>query len=137
MSLPSGASWINPYLRVSDVQIAADFYQQAFGFMVRELAAGPDGALCHGELTYQQQLLMIGNYGNDLTQASPKVLGVESPMSLYLYCECVDDFYKNAVQAGAISLEAPADTFWGDRMCRLQDPDGYTWAFATFSGQRT
>ena len=53
---------------------------------------------------------------------APKDSGVDSPLNLYVYCENVDTFHKKAVEAGAISLGAPDNMFWGDRMCRLQIP---------------
>ena len=43
----------------------------------------------------------------------------------------VDSLYEAALKAGAKSLGAPENMFWGDRMCRLQDLDGYIWCFAT------
>ena len=136
-NLPAGASWVNPYLRVSDVSRIANFYQTAFGFQIRELAPGPEGTICHGELVYREQLIMIGNFGNADALAPPAISGMESPMALYLYCDKVDTFYETALAAGALSVDAPHDTFWGDRMCRVKDPDGYIWAFATFSGTRS
>ena len=46
----------------------------------------------------------------------------------------MDTFYEKALQQGAKSLSAPEDMFWGDRMCSLQDPEGYSWYFATHLG---
>lgn len=135
--LPPGATWITPYIVVSNVDDMIKFYEKAFAFKTTEKSPGEDGSTWHAELKYQNQMLMMGKagaYGG--TIYPPTKTGSESPINLYLYCQDVDNFYRNATQHGAISLAAPEDMFWGDRMCRLKDPDGYIWCFATFSGQR-
>ncbi len=136
-AVPENATWVSPYITVSDVDKAAEFYQKAFQFQKLNLAPGEDGSTWHGEMRYQDQLIMMGKAGayGGKTQ-SPLQSGIESPMNLYLYCENVDEFFKKAVAAGAKALAAPEDMFWGDRMCRLKDIDGYLWCFATFLGER-
>jgi uncharacterized glyoxalase superfamily protein PhnB len=129
---PEGVTWVSPYIIVKDVDKAVDFYVNAFGFEKLTLKAGEDNTSWHGETRYKDQLIMFGKAGayGGKTQP-PSTSGVESPMNLYLYTEDVDQFYQKAIAAGAKSLGAPEDTFWQDRMCRLQDPDGYIWCFAT------
>jgi len=133
---PDGASWISPYVIVADVDRAVQFYVEAFGFEKNHLVAGEDNTTWHAEMRYKDQLIMLGKAGayGGKTQ-SPKKTGVESPINLYLYCEDVDAFYERAMQAGAKSLGEPENTFWQDRMCRIQDPDGYVWCFATYLGE--
>jgi uncharacterized glyoxalase superfamily protein PhnB len=136
---PNNASWLSPYITVKDVDISANFYCQAFHFEIKNLVPGEDGTTSwHGELNYKDQLLMIGKQGAwDSTTKTPNSSQVESPINLYLYCEDVDKFHQHAVNAGAVSLGAPEDMFWGDRMCRLKDIDGYIWCFATHIGKPT
>lgn len=130
--LPPNATWVSPYIIVADVDKAAEFYKNAFGMKVHEIMPGEDGISVHGELHYKNHLLMIGKQGAYGGKSlSPKTSGVESPMNLYIYCEDVDAFYKHALAHGAVSSTAPEDTFWGDRMCRIKDPDNYVWCFAT------
>lgn len=135
--LPPQTTWVNPYLIVKDVDKAAAFYQKAFKIMTTKCIPGEDGTTWHAETHYKDQLIMLGKEGawGSLVKA-PVTVGVASPMNLYLYCEDVDQFYQNAVAQGAKELSAPEDTFWGDRMCRLEDADGYVWSFATFLGKR-
>ncbi len=132
---PVNVTWVSPYITVHDVESAASFYEKAFQFQKLEMVPGEDGNIWHGEMRYKDQMIMLGKAGayGGKTQA-PKTSGVESPMNLYLYCEDVDKFYTKAVAAGAKSLVAPDNMFWGDRMCKMQDPDGYTWCFATHLG---
>jgi len=130
-----GTPWISSYITVRDVDKAAEFYKKAFHFSVRELAPGEDGTTAHAELTYKDQLVMLGKEGGwGATSKSPVSNGVESPISLYVYTENVDEFYKHALDHHAEGLAAPENMFWGDRMCKLKDPDGYVWCFATNAG---
>lgn len=130
-----GNPWVSPYIMVKDVKKSTDFYQAAFHFQVRDLARDENNTITHAELLYKGQLLMFGQEGGwGSTSRCPTSSGVECPISLYLYCEDVDAFYKHAVEAGAKSITAPENMFWGDRMCSLQDPDGYVWCFASHLG---
>lgn len=125
-------SWVSPYLTVTNVDAAVDFYKKAFQFMVSEVKPGEDGVSLHAEMQYKDQLIMVGKegaYGSPLK--APRTSGVESPITLCVYCDDVDQFYKAALSNGAKSISAPEDMFWGDRMCKLQDPDNYTWCFLT------
>jgi uncharacterized glyoxalase superfamily protein PhnB len=131
-TLPEGASWLSPYLTVKDVRAAVDFYVKAFGFGTRSETAGPDELLLHAELTWKEIVIMVGAEGafGNPTKA-PVTSGMRSPVTLYVYCENVDAFFRKATDAGAKVAFKPADMFWGDRVCGLIDPDGHSWNFAT------
>ncbi len=53
------------------------------------------------------------------------------PATLYLYVADVDATYRRALEAGATSLSAPADQFYGDRSAGVVDPTGNRWYIAT------
>ncbi len=129
----TGMPWISPYLCVLDIDQAIDFYQRAFGFSVRgDVVKNEEGISVHCELQYQDTVVMLGRQGAwDKDVFAPIFNGVISPISLYVYCENVDEFCLNAEKQGAEILLKPEDTFWGDRMCRLKDLNGYLWSFAT------
>lgn len=131
-SKPKNASWASPYIIVTDVEKAYDFYEKVFGFEKVFAKAEEDGTITHAEMKYKDQMIMLGKAGAyDGKTAPPRTTGVESPINLYLYTENVDDFFEKAQSKGATVLGQPEDMFWGDRMCRLQDLDGYLWCFAT------
>ena len=134
---PAGVCWVSPYITVQDAEQAVEFYKKAFGFEVKESIPDESGKIVHAELAYQGELIMLGAAGayGGLTK-SPAMSGVLSPMNLFLYCHDVDAFYKHALACGATSKAAPEDMFWGDRMCKIVDPDGYEWAFATHLGEQ-
>lgn len=50
---------------------------------------------------------------------------------LYVYVDDPDDAYRRALAAGAVSLEEPAETPYGDRRGMVRDAWGNTWQIAT------
>jgi PhnB protein len=84
----------------------------------------------------------------DFTAASPSVMrigdsivmvsgiGPRKPMPafLYVYVDDIDATYRRALEAGAVSLEEPADMPYGDRRAMVKDPCGNDWQIATHRG---
>ena len=72
--------------------------------------------------------------GDSLVMASDA--GIRSPMQafLYVYVEDTDEAYRRALEAGATSLEEPAQMPYGDRRRMVRDPCGNTWQIATYAG---
>ena len=132
MSRPLNTPWLTPYLTVASGRAALDFYQRAFGFKAGHVV-DENGVPTHAEMHYQGQIVIMfapeGAWGS--TARTPRSMGVEAPQTFYLYCEDVDALYAQATGAGATSVMPPADQFWGDRYCMVEDPDGYRWGFAT------
>jgi uncharacterized glyoxalase superfamily protein PhnB len=129
---PPGAPWLSPYLCVKDSDKALEFYQKAFGFEKKFAMPGPDGRTGHAEMVYRDALIMFGPeaaYGGQCK--APVTLGIQSPVNLYVYCDDVDALFARATAAGAQVVLPPQDMFWGDRLCKLTDPDGHIWNFAT------
>lgn len=126
---------IIPYLMVKDVDRAIDFYQKAFGFTLpQEPMRDQDGTASHAEMRYNDCVIMVGKEGAyGFPHRAPRTSGIPSPISLYVYYPDIDAQYEHAIKNGATSLAAPEDMFWGDRMARLTDPDGYEWSIATQS----
>lgn len=128
----AGYSWICPCLTVRDIDRAIEFCEKAFGFTRENVIPGPNGKTAHGEVRYRDIAIMFGQEGAvGCTAKTPASSGVEPPMGLYVYVDSVDVLYQRATKAGATSVQAPQDMFWGDRICTLKDPDGYQWNFAT------
>jgi uncharacterized glyoxalase superfamily protein PhnB len=120
-----------PYLAVRDADAAIDFYARAFGFEKRLAFPGPDGRTGHAEMTWKDAIIMFGPPRTADCPVSPAQSSQRCPIGMYLYCDDVDALFARATAAGAKPLESPQDMFWGDRMCKVQDPDGYEWSFAT------
>jgi uncharacterized glyoxalase superfamily protein PhnB len=127
----AGYSWLSPYFVVKDAAAAADFYERAFGLKKKFMMPLPDGRAGHTEMTWHDIVVMFGPEQPEHPCKTPTTLGVQSPVQLYLYCEDVDALYARATAAGARGEQAPETMFYGDRVCRVVDPDGYAWGFAT------
>lgn len=134
---PPHAARLTPYLSVRDPEASIKFYEKAFGFKAapQTTMRGPDGKIMHAEMRFHEAVIMFapeGAWGGKCR--SPATSGTAAPISLYLYCDDVDAFFKKATAAGATTVSPLQDMFWGDRMCALADPDGYQWSFATNVG---
>ncbi|ABC38838.1 VOC family protein [Burkholderia thailandensis] len=128
---PADVPWLTPYLTVRSAHASIQFFSDAFGFEKRDLI-DEDGAIMHVEMSYRGQLIVMfapeGAFGS--TARTPKSAGAIAPQSFYLYVDDVDAIYRRALDAGAKSLSAPQDQFWGDRFAQIEDLDGYRWALA-------
>ncbi|KVG24659.1 VOC family protein [Burkholderia ubonensis] len=128
---PADVPWLTPYLAVRNAHASIDFFKAAFGFELRDML-DEDGAVMHVEMVYRGQLIVMfapeGAFGS--TARTPRSAGATAPQSFYLYVDDVDATWQRALDAGAKSLSAPQDQFWGDRFAQVEDLDGYRWALA-------
>lgn len=128
---PADVPWLTPYLAVRHAHASIDFFRTAFGFELRDVH-DEDGAIMHVEMVYRGQLIVMfapeGAFGS--TARTPKSAGATAPKSFYLYVDDVDATWRRALDAGAKSLSAPQNQFWGDRFAQIEDLDGYRWALA-------
>jgi uncharacterized glyoxalase superfamily protein PhnB len=130
MFKPKDVPQLSPYLTVRDSAKSIDFYTKAFGFTLKDAVKNEKGIIEHTEMRMQDVFIMFspeGAYGSK--KKAPVSLGIEIPLNLYIYCENVDELYKQAINHGAKSIMEPFDSFWGDRYCCVADPDGYEWGF--------
>lgn len=129
---PEGYPTAMACLSVTDVQKSMDFYKRAFGFEVVGKPTVENGKVTYAELRFLDMRIMVspeGAYG--MTNKAPINSVTPPSMSLYIYCPDTDAQYRRAIEGGAKEHQQPQDMFWGDRMCRVSDPDGYVWVFAT------
>ena len=119
---------IIPYLLYEDVDEALKFLAKAFGFQKhgREMLA-EDGKVNHAAMQFGGDLIMMGRPAPGYQ--NPKHLG-GATQYLYVNIENVDEHFLRAKDAGAIILEAPKDTEYGDRRYSVADPEGHQWSFA-------
>lgn len=125
--IPDNYERMIPYLTVSNAAEAIDFYKKAFGAEELVRMPGPGGKIMHAELKVNGHMMFLGD---ETQNKSAKTMG-GCPMSLMMYVEDVDKFFAKAQAAGAEILAKPETMFWGDKLGRLKDPEGYVWAVAT------
>ena len=128
---------VTAMLTVADIEAAAKFYQDAFGFTMRGgPMKGPDGKAMHAELTLRGTTLMLGPENHKRGVRSAKTLG-GSAATLYITVEDVDKVVAKATRLGA-KLDMPVtDMFWGDRCGTVSDADGNAWMIATHVAEPT
>ena len=84
----------------------------------------------HAEIQIGDSRIMFGEENPEMGAASPQALN-GSPVSLNLYVDNCDAWFKRAVTAGAKPSMPPADMFWGDRYGKVTDPFGHNWGILT------
>ncbi len=119
--IPEGYHSVTPSLNIQGAARWIDFARRAFDAEELMRMPGPGGALLHAEVRIGDSIVML----------SDAVREPAMPGSLFLYVTDADAVYEQALKAGATSLLAPTDMFWGDRMARVTDPCGNLWAIAT------
>jgi PhnB protein len=111
---PAGFHAVTPRMVVSDAVAAVEFLRAVFG-AVGEVRAGRPAEVRIGD-----SLVMVSSAGDrDLF-----------PAFLYVYVDDADRTYQRALAAGAVSLEAPLNTPYGDRRAMVRDPLGNVFQFA-------
>jgi len=119
---PEGYHSITSYLVVDGAARLIDFLAEVFDAEELERFAAPGNRIGHAEMQIGDSRVMLGDSH-----------GEHNPMEamLYVYVDDVDATYQRAVAAGAASVQAPVDQFYGDRSCGVKDPFGNVWWIAT------
>lgn len=120
-----GFHTITPYLIVADAPAVVEFAKQVFGAVEKSRALGSAGGY-HCDVQLGDSMLMIGGGGE-----GAQWKGTPMPVPLHLYVADVDESYRRALAAGAMSLYAPMDQPYGDRDCGVRDAGGDQWFMAT------
>jgi len=128
--IPDGYSSVTPYLIVNDAAGAIAFYQQTLGAKERFRMSGTEGKVGHAELQIGDSVVMLADEFPQMGATSPQSLG-GTPVSLLVYVEDVDTVAGRFVAAGAKTLRAIQNQFYGDRSGTFLDPFGHKWTIAT------
>ena len=117
-----GFHTITPYIAVREAPELVDFVKRAFGAEGQVLGTGSEGGI-HAEMKIGDSMVMIG--GGAAWKGTPM------PTALHYYVPDADAVYRRALEAGATSLMAPVDQFYGDREAAVKDLAGNHWYIAT------
>jgi len=129
--VPDGYHTLTPYLVVKGASRALDFYAKAFGAKELFHMPLPDGRIAHAELRVGDSVLMLADECPERGTHAPGAGAGGASASVFVYVEDVDAVFASATAAGAKTLAAPADMFWGDRFGKLRDPFGHELSIAT------
>lgn len=120
--VPEGYRTVTPYLVVRDALRVLDFVTRAFGAVELRRTPAPTGGVLNVEVRIGDSTVML---------VEARAAHDARPAALYLYVPDTDAVYARAIDAGARSLLAPADMFYGDRSAGIEDPGGTQWWIAT------
>jgi uncharacterized glyoxalase superfamily protein PhnB len=119
---PEGLHSIAAYFHPVGAPKFIDFLTQAFGAETVVRHDSPEGIVHHAKLRIGGSIVELGEAHGQWQYM---------PMSIYLYVPNVDEVYRNAITAGATSLNEPTDHPYGDRGAGVKDAWGHTWYIAT------
>ena len=120
--VPDGFHTLTPYLTVTDANGLLDFIKKAFNAKEHHVMRGPDGAVAHADLVIGDSHVMLGQAHGEWKAM---------PAQLYLYVADCDAWYRQALAAGATSVQEPKTQFYGDRHGCVKDLCGNLWWVAT------
>ena len=126
---------VTPLLTVRDIRKAVDFYVDGLGFTLRGIMDSPQGPM-HAELRFRDTTLMLSPESREQRSFSANTIG-NTPVTLYLLVDDVDDVFQKAVDAGGKVAMPVMDQFWGDRSGMIADPEGNKWMIATHKADYT
>jgi PhnB protein len=123
---PTDYSPVTAYLTVKDGAKAIEFYQEAFGAVeLYRLTDSATGNIGHAELLLNGGMIMLSSE-HPAWNKSPDTLG-GTPVKICLMVKDTDASFAQASAAGATTLMAPADQFYGFRCASVRDPFGHEW----------
>jgi len=108
---------------LDDCPRAIDWYMTVLGAKQRLRLDMSGGRVAHCELGFGDAVLMMGS---PMPPEFP-----QKKACLAIYVKNCDATYKQALSAGARSLQEPTDQFYGERNARFEDPFGNEWSAMT------
>jgi PhnB protein len=123
---PEGLRSVQPYLHLREAHNMIPFMEAAFGAEALGVHQSPEGIVLHATMRIGDATMEIAETHGEY---QPK------PCHLHIYVPDADAMYAQALRAGAVSVEPPANKPYGDRSAAVKDPFGNTWYLNTFLGQ--
>ncbi|MGW4120891.1 VOC family protein [Nocardia sp. NPDC004711] len=117
-ALPPGFHSVTPRMVVDDQLAAVEFLRTVFE------AVGDVESNRPTEVRIGDSLVMVSASGEREV----------FPAFLYVYVDDVAATYQRALTAGAVTVEAPLDTPYGDRRAMVRDPFGNVYQIASRRG---
>jgi uncharacterized glyoxalase superfamily protein PhnB len=117
VTTPAGYHTITPRMIVADTRAAVDFLRAVFDAQGEVTEGRP------AEIRIGDSLVLVSTAGER----------ERFPALLYIDVADADATHARAIAAGAVSIEAPLNTPYGDRRAMVRDPFGNIYQVATRS----
>jgi uncharacterized glyoxalase superfamily protein PhnB len=122
---PRGYTTVSPYLVLAGAEGTMAFLSSVFDAVELRRFPGEDGKVMHAEVRIDDTVIMLAD-GNE---GWPPVAS-----HVHIYVRDVDDTYRRALAAGAVSVQEPVQKGDEDKRGGVKDPGGTTWWIATRVG---
>lgn len=119
---PNNYSTVSPYLIVAGASDTIDFLKRVFDALELRRFLDDTGRIMHAEVRIEDTVVMIA----DSVENWPSM-----PSYVHIYVTDVDETYKRAIEAGAISVQEPVKKEDEDKRGGVRDAGGTTWWIAT------
>jgi PhnB protein len=120
--IPDGFHTITPYLFAEGAPRLVEFISKAFHGEVIYRKERPDGSVMHATMRMGDSMLMLAEATSEFG---------EMPTSIYLYVPDCDTVYRQALEAGGVSVFDIMTLPSGERYGGVKDPCGNIWWVAT------
>lgn len=119
---PDGYSDVAPYLVVDGANDTIDFLARVFDATLVRRFDNADGTVMHAEVQVGDSVIMLSDRHPDWPAM---------PAYVHIYVPDVDAAYRRALDAGATSVQEPAQRGDPDKRGGVKDAGGTTWWIAT------
>lgn len=119
---PAGYSSVSPYLLVEQADETIAFLVRVFDAVELTKVLRDDGKIMHAELRIDDSVIMVA----DLPSGETVV-----PALVHIYVADVDETYRRALAAGAVSIQEPSKQADPDKRGGFKREDGINWWIAT------
>jgi PhnB protein len=117
MKIPSQYNRLMPYMILPNASRFIVFMKDVFGAEEQMIVPRSEGIIMHGELKIGESVIMFADVTVDFEAR---------PAGVFIYVENVDETYKKALAAGAISKMQPTKMEYG-YSCGFKDAFGNDW----------
>ena len=113
-------------LYVQDVEKSISFYEKAFGFKRKFIAPGNEyGELLTGDTALSFAAVSLAKTNLTAGFIEGKQEGKPFGIEIGFTTEKVEQFFIDAIKAGAIAVESAKTKPWGQVVAYVKDPDGF------------
>ncbi len=119
---PQGYNSVSPYLVLKNASETIAFLKKVFAAEELFKLQDEQGKIQHAELKVDDSVIMLA----DAAESWPA-----QEVNIHVYVADVDDHYKKALAAGAVSLQEPIKKQDADKRCGVKDKGGATWWIGT------